>query len=161
MRRSTLRTFGIGAVAVATLFAVPACGSNNDEDMVQVAVEEYLDAVGEQDYNAACGFLHNDARSKLGSDCAGALRQRYGNLTPDVRDNLDDIDVDDVTLKGSTATVASEEVRVASTSKSTSKSKGKKKTKSKTTYFTAPDLTGGAGYTLKKAGEDWKISAGV
>lgn len=156
MRRHPLRTLGIGA-ALATVLVLPACGGNSDESKVREAVAEYLDSVGEQDYQDACGFLHADAKSKLGGDCAAALQQRYGTLTAEVRDDLDEIDVDDVQLKGSSATVANAEIRVATKSKT----KRKGKTKTKTSYHTAPDVTGGAGFALKKAGSDWRITTGV
>lgn len=152
-----VRTLGIGAVALTALLALPACGGNSDEAKVRAAVSEYLDEVGEQDYESACGFLHNDAKAKLGADCASALQQRYGSLSDDVREELDDIDVDDVSLKGSTATVQKGDIRV----ETKSKTRRKGKTKTKTSYHPAPDLTGGAGFTLKKAGSDWRISAGV
>ncbi len=153
-----VRSLGIGAVALAALLALPACGGNSDEAKVRAAVADYLDEVGEQNYPAACGFLHNDAKTALGSDCAAGLEKRYSSLSVDVRDDLDEISVDDVALNGSTATVAVDEVEVKS--KSTSRSrKGKKKTS--TSYLPAPDLTGGKGFTLKKDGKDWRISAGV
>jgi hypothetical protein len=114
MRRHPLRTLGLGTAALALLAVLPACGGNSDEGKVREAVSEYLDEVGEQDYQGACGYLHNDARSKLGGDCAGALKQRYSSLSADVRSDLDDIDVDDVTIKGSTATVQDGEIRVES-----------------------------------------------
>ncbi len=156
MRRHPLRTFGIGA-ALATVLVLPACGGNSDESKVRETVAEYLDSVGEQDYKGACGHLHADAKSKLGGDCAAALQQRYGTLTVEVRDDLDEIDVDDVELKGSSATVANDEIRVESKSKT--RRKGKSKTK--TSYRPAPDVTGGAGFGLKKAGSDWRITSGV
>jgi len=152
-----VRSVGIGAVALAALLALPACGGNSDEAKVREAVAEYLDEVGEQDYKAACGFLHDDAKSKLGSDCAAGLQQRYGNLSADVREELDDINVDDVVIKGSTATVASDEIEV----KSTSKTRRKGKTRSRTSYHQAPDMTAGAGFSLKKSGSDWRIASGV
>jgi hypothetical protein len=152
-----VRSLGIGAVALAALLAIPACGGNSDEAKVRQAVADYLDEVGEQDYKAACGFLHNDAKTKLGSDCASGLQQRYSALSVDVRDELDEINVDDVVIKGTTATVANDEIEV----KSTSKTRRKGKTKSKTSYHQAPDVTGGSGFTLKKAGSDWQITSGV
>jgi hypothetical protein len=152
-----VRSLGIGAVALAALLAIPACGGNSDEAKVRQAVADYLDEVGEQDYKAACGFLHNDAKTKLGSDCAAGLQQRYSALSVDVRDELDEINVDDVVIKGTTATVANDEIEV----KSTSKTRRKGKTKSKTSYHQAPDVTGGSGFTLKKAGSDWQITSGV
>ncbi len=152
-----VRSLGIGAVALAALLAIPACGGNSDEAKVRQAVADYLDEVGEQDYKAACGFLHNDAKTKLGSDCAAGLEQKYSSLSVDVRDELDEINVDDVVIKGTTATVANDEIEV----KSTSKTRRKGKTKSKTSYHQAPDVTGGTGFTLKKAGSDWQIASGV
>jgi hypothetical protein len=152
-----VRSLGIGAVALAALLTIPACGGNSDEAKVRQAVADYLDEVGEQDYKAACGFLHNDAKTKLGSDCAAGLQQRYSALSVDVRDELDEINVDDVVIKGTTATVANDEIEV----KSTSKTRRKGKTKSKTSYHQAPDVTGGSGFTLKKAGSDWQITSGV
>jgi hypothetical protein len=152
-----VRSLGIGAVALAALLAIPACGGNSDEAKVRQAVADYLDEVGEQDYKAACGFLHNDAKTKLGSDCAAGLEQKYSSLSVDVRDELDEINVDDVVIKGATATVANDEIEV----KSTSKTRRKGKTKSKTSYHQAPDVTGGTGFTLKKAGSDWQIATGV
>jgi len=157
MRRHPLRTFGIGAAALAIVLVVPACGGNNDESKVRTAVSDYLDEVGEQDYKAACGYLHNDAKSKLGGNCETALQQRYTSLSAEARDDLDDIDVDDVQVKGSAATVSNEEIRV----ESKSKTRRKGKTKTTTSYHPAPDMTAGAGFALKKAGSDWKISSGV
>lgn len=152
-----VRPLGISALALAALLGLPACGGNNDEAKVRAAISEYLDEVGEQDYTSACGYLHNDATSKLGGDCAAKLEQRYSSLSVDVRDDLDDIDVDDVVIKGSMATVANDEIRV----ESTSKSRRKGKTKTRTSYLPAPDLTGGAGFSLKKAGAEWRIATGV
>lgn len=152
-----LGTLGIGAVALATLLALPACGGNSDEGKVRTAVADYLDEVGEQDYKAACDYLHADAKTKLGGDCADKLQQRYSSLPAEIREDLDDIDVDDVELKGSAATVRNDEIRV----ESTSKTRRKGKTKTKTSYRPAPDVTNGTGFTLKKAGSDWRISTGV
>jgi hypothetical protein len=152
-----VRSLGIGALALAALLAVPACGANSDEAKVRQAVSDYLDEVGEADYKAACGYLHSDVTSKLGGDCAAALEQRYSSLSVDVREDLDDIDVDDVVVKGSAATVANDEIRVESKSKT--RRKGKSRTS--TSYLPAPDLTGGAGFSLKKAGDDWRIATGV
>jgi hypothetical protein len=161
MRRNTLRTFGLGAAALATLLVLPACSGNPDEAAVRTAVTDYLDEVGEANYTAACGFLHAEAKAKLGADCAAALQQKYAQLPSDVREDFDEINVDDVTIKGSTATVAAEDVRVEIKSKSKSYRKGKIKSKTKTSYVTAPDVTNGAGFTLKKDGKNWKIAAGV
>jgi hypothetical protein len=157
MRRHPLRTFGIGAFALATVLVLPACGGTSDESKVREAVSEYLDSVGEKDYSAACDFLHQDAKSKLGGDCANALEQRYDGLSGDVREDLDDIDVDDVAINGGSATVANGEIRV----EVKSKTKRKGKTKTSTSYHPAPDVTGGAGFALKKSGDDWKITTGV
>ena len=157
MRRNTLRTFGLGAAALAMVLAVPACGGSGDEGKVRAAVSDYLDEVGEQDHQTACGFLHADARSKLGGDCATSLKQRYASLSADIREDLDDIDVDDVEIRGGKATVQNSEIRV----ESKSKTRRKGKTRTRTTYRTAPDVTGGTGFTLKKAGSDWRIASGV
>jgi hypothetical protein len=157
MRRHPLRTLGLGTAALALLVVLPACGGTSDEGKIREAVSEYLDEVGEQDYQGACGYLHGDAKSKLGGDCAGALNRRYSSLSVDVRSDLDDIDVDDVTVNGSTATVRDSEIRV----ESKSKTRRKGKTGTRTSYSTAPDLTGGAGFTLKKSGDDWRIAGGV
>jgi hypothetical protein len=158
MRRHPLRTFGIGAFALATVLVLPACGGTSDESKVREAVSEYLDSVGEKDYSAACDFLHQDAKAKLGGtgECANALEKRYDGLSGDVRQDLDDIDVDDVAINGTSATVATGEVRV----EVKTKTKRKGKTKTSTSYHPAPDVTGGAGFALKKSGDNWQIASG-
>jgi type IV pilus biogenesis protein CpaD/CtpE len=149
------RPFVIVVAAVAMLGTVSGCGS--DDSKVQGVVADYLDAVGEENYAEACKLLHDDARKKLSGDCAQKLKERYGNLSGADRESLDDIDVRTATVNGSTATVAAGDIRVEE--KTTRRVKGKKKTS--TSYSSAPDVTNGAGFTLKKSGDEWKISAGV
>lgn len=159
MSRSGVRAVG-GRVLVAgmvTAAALLTAGCGGDKDGAREAVEEYLDEVGEQKYGAACGYLTDGLRKKLGGDCGRALSSRYQRLTASQREDLDDVSVDEVNMSGSSAKVRDGEIRIEH--ETTSRRKGKKK--KSTTYTAAPDLTSGDGYTLVKVGDAWKIDAGV
>ncbi|MFI5959661.1 hypothetical protein [Cryptosporangium sp. NPDC051539] len=149
----------LAGAAVATMLT--GC-SSSDEDNVRTALSEYLDEVGEKDYDEACGYVDASAKRKLGEDCAPALSKRYANLSSGVRDDLDEIDVDDVDVDGSTATVHDGDLEVTETRKTTKKDKdGKKKTTTKTSHHAAPDVSSGDGFTLVKSGDHWLVSAGI
>lgn len=161
------RRWAASALLASGLLAGPtlaACGSSDaEEKAVRSTVVDFLDEVGEQDYATACGFLTGPA---AGASCPQALASRYSALSATTRSDLDDIDVDGVTVKGTSASVSDAEIRVAvkHTTTSTSGSKKKRKTKKKTTttyHGLSEDVTSGPGFTLTKAGKTWKISGGV
>lgn len=154
VRAVSTRVVVAGLVAVVAL--LPA-GCGDDKADAREAVEEYLDEVGEQQYGAACGYLTDGLRKKLGGDCSRTLATRYERLTATQRDDLDDVSVDSVDVSGNSAKVRDGEVRIEH--ETTTRRKGKKK--KSTTYTTAPDLTRGDGYTLVKVGDSWKIDDGV
>lgn len=136
--------------------ALAGCGSS-EEGAAGDVVAEYLDAVGEREYDDACKLLHESVKSKVGGDCAKELEQRYSSLSGSVRDDFDDIDVRSADVSGDRATVRPADVRVERTT--SRRVKGKKK--KSTSYSTAQDVTNGAGFTLTKKGGAWLISAGV
>ncbi|GAA0273008.1 hypothetical protein [Cryptosporangium japonicum] len=157
-----LRPVLLAAVAAATMATVLTGCSSSNEDKVRTALSEYLDEVGEQDYREACGYVDSTAKQKLGGDCASALGKRYADLSTDVRDDLDEIDVNDVQVKGSTATVRDGDLEVEETTKTTKKDKnGKKKTTTRTSHHAAPDVSSGSGFTLVKSGENWLVRDGI
>jgi hypothetical protein len=161
MQKSVFRGIA-GSIILVACFGLVGCGSS-DSDQAGTAVEDFLDAVGEQDYATACGFL---ADSVKGSNCQQKLRQAYSQLTSGTRSDLDDIDVSSATVKGITATVADSAIRVADkttkTTRTRSGGKTRTKKKTKTTYHAlSQDVTSGSGFTLTKVGKNWRISAGV
>ncbi|MFG1927596.1 hypothetical protein [Cryptosporangium sp. NPDC048952] len=149
----------LAVAAAATLLT--GCSSSN-EDKVRTALSEYLDEVGEQDYKEACDYVDAGAKRKLGGDCASALSKRYADLSSGVRDDLDEIDVGTVSVKGSTATVRDGDIDVEETTKTTKKGKdGKKKTTTRTSHHAAPDVSSGSGFTLVKSGDNWLVRDGI
>lgn len=152
--RSGRRVLVAGMVAAAALLPTGCAG---EEAGVRVAVEEYLDEVGDQKYSAACGYLTDGLRKKLGGDCAQALGKRYEKLTASQREDLDDVSVDSVDVSGNSAKVRDGEIRIEH-EKTTRKNGKKKKSYS---YSSAPDLTPADGFSLTKSGDAWKISDGV
>ena len=157
----TVRAGGFIAAAAVLATLVSGC-SNSDDDQVRTALSEYLDEVGEQDYKEACDLLDKSAKQKLGGECTAALSKRYADLSTTVRSDLDKIDVDRVTVKGSTATVTDRNIEVVQTVKTTKKDKnGKKKTTTSTSRQTAPDVSSGNGFTLVKSGDHWLVRDGL
>jgi hypothetical protein len=151
------RALSIG-VAFAGVGAGAGCGAGPAEDTkVRAAVTDYLDAISAQRYDDACKLLHSDVRKTLGRDCARGLAQRYTKLSLDTRDELDDINVAKVDVDGSSAMVNPAQIRAVT--KVQKKVNGKDQTHMR--YHPAPDVTGGAGFSLKKVGNEWKITAGV
>jgi hypothetical protein len=154
--RAAARALSISVVVVG-VGAAAGCSTAGEEAKVRTTVTKYLDAIGRQRYEDACKLLHQDIRRKLGADCARGLAQRYTSLSIDVRDDLDDINVSDVAVDGGSAVVAPTAVLAASKISITSEGKNATRTK----YHTAPDVTGGVGFILKKVGDAWLISGGL
>ncbi|SHN43993.1 hypothetical protein [Cryptosporangium aurantiacum] len=157
----TVRAGGFIAAAAVLATLLAGC-STSDEDNARSALSEFLDEVGEQDYQEACGYLDKSAKQKLGADCTAALSNRYADLSATVRSDLDKIQVDRVTVKGSTATVTDRNIEVVQTVRTTKKDKnGKKKTTTSTSRQTAPDVSSGNGFTLVKSGDNWLVRDGL
>ncbi|GAA3394054.1 hypothetical protein [Cryptosporangium minutisporangium] len=157
----TVRAGGFIAAAAVLATLVSGC-STSDDDQVRTALAEYLDEVGEQDYREACDLLEASTRQRQGRDCPAALSKRYADLSAAVRSDLDKIQIDRVTVKGSTATITDRNIEVVQTVRTTKKDKnGKKKTTTSTSRHTAPDLSSGNGFTLVKSGDNWLVSDGI
>ena len=159
MRRfpTGMRVYIAAVLSIGLASTMAGCGSANDKAAVRTAVEEYLDNLGEQNYSAACGFLTQQAQ---GTDCATRLAKVYADLSSALREDMDDISVNDVSLKGSSATVRDSQIRVEHQRKVTTTKNKKKTTKTTKSYTTLSDVTPGDGFAITKVGSAWKISTG-
>jgi hypothetical protein len=81
---------------------------------VTAAIVDYSEALADGDGDAACDFLTDDAREEIeeeaGGDCEAALSSLEDQLTDEQKDDLRDIEPEDVEVDGDRATATVTEV---------------------------------------------------
>jgi hypothetical protein len=112
-------TLAAGFVVLATAAAVvayyviePFQPTVGDPD-VTATFQDYFEAVADGDGDTACGLLTEDAQSEIleevgGGDCEEAVEQAEEELNDDQKDELRDIEPEEVDVDGDRATISVE-----------------------------------------------------
>lgn len=89
-----------GMLVALVALAAAGCGSS-DEDKVEDAVIEYVDAVAEGDGSKACEQLTTEAQEAVaGGDCAERVERLSANLSEGQRNAFAEAEVIEVTIDG-------------------------------------------------------------
>ncbi|MEN3314478.1 MAG: hypothetical protein V7605_712 [Acidimicrobiaceae bacterium] len=148
--RTRLTSVAAGLLAVVTV--TTACGgSKSDADNVKSTVASFFGAVGDNKADAACALLTDNGVKELStaafllrppSSCVDAIKTFNKVLTSDDKKSLKTTKVKRVTITGTTATVADNDIEL--------------KAGGEVGLFrnSSPKPL-----TLEKIGSDWKISS--
>jgi ketosteroid isomerase-like protein len=97
--RAALRWGSFVAVTCALALVAAGCGES-DQEQARDAVQDYVDAVGAQDYDAVCDLYSDSFKDELavGENCAAFVQEQTSGGPPQ------ELEVVDVRVNGDKAT---------------------------------------------------------